>query len=72
MALRISRRLWLLGRPCPSEGGQRAHRHVDEGFCSLRQTLVILTHPPVLIYPRKGPLHDPPTRQHLEALRGIL
>ena len=32
----------------------------------LRQPLVILAQPPVLLYPSDRPLHHPPTRQHLE------
>src|ERR687893_3278575 len=33
------------------------HRHLDERFCALRQTLVVFAHPSVLPQPRKGPLY---------------
>src|SRR5215212_6785925 len=38
---------------------QAAHRHVDERFATLGQPLVVLAHPPVVIYPGKRSLHYP-------------
>src|SRR5215213_3037036 len=47
----------------PTASPQTTHSNVDQGFCALRQPLVVLAQPPVLREPRKGPLHDPPLRQ---------
>src|SRR5215207_2170896 len=45
------------------------HSHVDERFARSGKPLVILAHPPVLVQPRKRPLHDPPTWQDDETPR---
>jgi hypothetical protein len=45
------------------------HGSIYERFSARTQPLVIFTHPPVVVDPRKRPLHHPPARQHPEAWR---
>src|SRR5215216_1276409 len=59
----------------PSKAGQPPHHEathssIYERFAACTELLVVFAHPPVLVYPRKRPLHYPSTRQHLKALGG--
>src|SRR5215212_10753605 len=45
------------------------HRRVNEGLSGGTQPFVVFGHPPVVAYPREGPLHHPSPRQHPETSR---
>ncbi len=47
------------------------HRHIDHRFTGVREILVILAQPPVLVKPAERPLDDPPFWQDDEALDRI-
>jgi hypothetical protein len=44
---------------------------MDHGFAHVGQVLVIFGEPAVAAEPPKGPLHNPPLRQELEALGAL-
>ena len=45
---------------------QTHYSRVDERFAARTQLLVVLTHPPVVVYPGEGSFHEPASRQRLE------
>src|SRR5215212_750095 len=57
-----------------SNADQPPHHEANHGstyqrFAARTQPLIIFAHPPVVVDPRKRPLHHPPPRQQLETCR---